>query len=112
MTSCSRGDIVLVRFVFADEKGAKQRPGLILSTDRYLQGRQETILAAITSNVGRLLVGDYRVKAWRGSGLLYPSIVTGIVRTIKREMIGGKIGELSGSEMRAVESTLREILAL
>ena len=54
MTSCSRGDIVLGRFVFADEKGAKQRPGLI----------------------------------------------------------GGKIGELSGSEMRAVESTLREILAL
>ena len=31
MTSCSRGDVVLVKFVFADEKGAKQRPGLIVS---------------------------------------------------------------------------------
>ena len=54
MTSFSRGDIVLVKFVFADEKGVKQRPGLIVSTDRYHQGRRETILAAITSNVGRL----------------------------------------------------------
>ncbi len=35
MTSCSRGDVVLVKFVFAGEKGAKQRPGLIVSIDRY-----------------------------------------------------------------------------
>ena len=55
VTSCSRGDIVLVRFVLADEKGAKQRPGLIVSTNRYHQGRREAILVAITSNVGRLL---------------------------------------------------------
>ena len=54
MTSFSRGDIVLVKFVFADEKVVKQRPGLIVSTARYHQGRGETILAAITSNVGRL----------------------------------------------------------
>ncbi len=112
MTSFRRGDLVLVKFVFADEKGAKQRPGLILSTDRYHQGRRETILAAITSNVGRLLVGDYKLKAWRESGLLSPSIVTGIVRTIKHDMIAGKMGALLPSELRAVEDKLRDILAL
>jgi mRNA interferase MazF len=112
MTSYSRGDIVLVKFVFADEKGVKQRPGLVVSTDRYHQGRRETILAAITSNVGRLLVGDYTIKAWRESGLLFPSIVTGIVRTIKHDMIGVKMGELPTSEFHAVEDKLREILAL
>jgi mRNA interferase MazF len=112
MTSFSRGDIVLVKFVFADEQGAKQRPGLIVSTDRYHQGRRETILAAITSNIERLLVGDYKIKAWRESGLLYPSIVTGIVRTIKHDMIGGKMGKLPVSELHAVEDTLRAILAL
>ena len=112
MTSFSRGDIVLVTFVFADEKGAKQRPGLIVSADRYHQGRREAILAAITSNVGRTLVGDYKIKAWRQSGLLYPSIVTGIVRTIKQEMVVGRVGALPGAEMHLVEDTLREILAL
>jgi len=112
MTSFNRGDVVLVKFVFADEKGAKQRPCLIVSTDRYHSGRRETILAAITSNVGRLLVGDYKVKAWRESGLLSPSIVTAIVRTIKHDMIAGKIGELPASELHSVEDKLREILAL
>ena len=112
MTSFSRGDVVLVKFVFADEKGVKRRPGLIVSTAPYHQGRHEAILAAITSNVGRLLVGDYKIRAWRESGLPYPSIVTGIVRTIKHDMIAGKMGELSASELHAVENKLREILAL
>ena len=111
MTSFNRGDVVLVKFVFADEKGAKQRPGLIVSTDRYHRGRRETILAAITSNIGRRLVGD-KIKAWRKSGLLYPSIVTGIVRTIKHDMIAGRMGELPASELHSVEDKLREILAL
>ena len=112
MTSCSRGDIVLVRFVFADDKGAKRRPGLIISTDRYHQGRREAILVAITSNVGRLLVGDYKIKAWRESGLLSPSIVTGIVRTIKQDMIVARIGTLPTAELHVVEGNLREALLL
>jgi mRNA interferase MazF len=112
MTSFDRGDVVLVKFVFADEKGVKQRPGLIVSTNRYHTGRREAILVAITSNIGRLLVGDYRIKAWRDAGLLYPSIVTGIVRTIKHDMITGRMGALPASELQAVEERLREILAL
>ena len=112
MTSFSRGDVVLVKFVFADEKGVKRRPGLVISTDKYHQGRREVVLAAITSNVGRLLVGDYKIKAWRESGLLHPSIVTGIVRTIKHDMIASKMGELPPSEFHSVEDKLREILAL
>jgi mRNA-degrading endonuclease toxin of MazEF toxin-antitoxin module len=112
MTSCSRGDIVLVRFVFADEIGAKQRPGLIVSTDRYHRGRHDAILAAITSNVGRLLFGDYKIRAWREAGLLFPSTVTGILRTIKQEMIVRKIGELPAQDLREVETKLRNALGL
>ena len=112
MTRVSRGDIVLVKFVFSDEKGVKQRPALIVSTDQYHQSRREAILMAITSNVARLLAGDYKVKAWRASGLLHPSAVTGIVRTIKQEMIASTIGQLPHEELGAVEDRLREILAI
>jgi mRNA interferase MazF len=112
MTSASRGDVVIVKFVFGDEKGVTQRPALIVSSSRYHQSRREAILMAITSNVGRVLAGDYKVRAWRESGLLYPSVVTGIVRTIKQEMIVGKLGELPAVELRAVDKRLREILAL
>ena len=57
-------------------------------------------------------MGDYAIKAWRESGLLYSSIVTGIVRTIKHDMIGAKMGELPLSELHAVEDKLRQILSL
>ena len=112
MTTCSRGDIVLVKFVFADEKGAKQRPALIVSGAGYHRGRHEVILAAITSNVDRLLTGDHTVVAWRESGLIAPSIVTGIVRTVKHDMIARKMGELPANEMRRFDDTLRSSLAL
>ncbi len=112
MTSYKRGEVVLVKFVFADEKGAKQRPGLIVSVDRYHDGRREAILAAITSNIGRLLVGDYKLKGWRDAGLPFPSVVTGILRTIKQDMIVRKVGELQVAELQAVDSKLREVLGL
>jgi mRNA interferase MazF len=112
MTTFSRGDIVLLKLVFADEKGVKRRPGLIVSTETYHQGRREVILAAITSNDSRLLVGDYRIEAWRESGLLSPSIVTGIVRTIKQEMIADRMGSLPASELDSVQDRLRAILGL
>ena len=112
MTTCNRGDIVLVKFVFADEHGTKQRPALIVSSRRYHDGRREAILAAITSNTGRLLIGDYTIKAWREAGLLFPSTVTGIIRTIKQDMIVSRMGALSASELGAVETKLRGSLQL
>lgn len=112
MTGYSRGDVVLVNFVFSDESGIKHRPALILSTDRYHQKRQEAIVAAITSNVNRLLVGDHKMKDWRQAGLLYPSVVTGIIRTVKQNMISRKIGAASAGDRQGVRRKLREILAL
>lgn len=112
MTSCERGEIVLVKFVFTDKRGAKQRPALILSQDQYHRGRQEAILAAITSNVDRLLVGDHEISEWREAGLLFPSTVTGIIRTIKQEMIVRKLGRLPATDLRAVEGKLRDVLGL
>ncbi len=112
MTTYNRGDIVLVKFVFADEKGVKQRPGLLVSSARYHRSRREAILAAITSQVVRSLVGDYRIKDWQGSGLPLPSTVTGIIRTIKQDMIIRKLGALPPLELAAVESQLRVSLDL
>ena len=65
MISFKRSDVVLVSFVFSDETGIKQRPTVVLSTESYDRSRQEIIVAAVTSNVDRLLVGDYRIAAWR-----------------------------------------------
>jgi len=110
MTNYKRGDVVLVNFVFSDESGVKRRPALILSTDEYNNRRQEVVVAAITSNTQRILIGDYLLTNWQKAGLLYPSVVTGIFRTIKNQMIYRKLGELSDDDMIAFEQNVCHIL--
>lgn len=112
MTTCKRGDVVLVKVVFADEKVVKRRPALIISSEHYHKGRREAVLAAITSHVARTLVGDYRLADWADAGLPLPSTVTGIVRTIKQDMIQRTLGSLSADDLAGVEAQVRASLAL
>jgi len=111
-TSCERGDLVLVRFLFADEQGAKRRPVLVLSSPEYHAGRHEVIVAAVTSNVSRLLPGDRLIEDWQGAGLPKPSVATGILRTIKRAMVERTLGRLAVEDLRAVQDAIRSTLGL
>ena len=112
MIAYRRGDIVLVAFLFADESGLKHRPALVLSSHAYHQNRQEVIVAAVTSNVGRVRFGDHVLAGWEKSGLLFPSLVTGILRTIKGEMIHRRLGSVPTREMAAIDENLTKILDL
>ena len=112
MTGYEQGDVVLVRFVFTDESGAKRRPTVIVSTSDYHQGRQEAIVAAITSNVDRMLVGDHLIEGWREAGLLFPSVATGIIRTIKQTMIERRLGSMPNGDMAVIKRQLQYILGL
>ena len=112
MIACERGDVVLVGFVFSDESGRKVRPALVISSSAYHRARREVILAAITSNVRRRLFADHLVADWKAAGLLFPSLVTGIVRTVKQTMIERKLGSLTTADMQAVERELRRALGL
>ena len=111
-TDYRRGDIVLVNFVLAEETGSKRRPVLLLSSDEYMEGRQEAVVSAITSNTRRILTGDYLMVDWEDSGLIFPSIVTGVLRTIKQSMIERKMGEISPRDLAEIESNLPQILEL
>jgi len=112
MTVYEHGDVVLVRFVFTDESGAKRRPAVIVSTGEYHRSRQEAIVAAITSKVDRVLVGDHPIEGWREAGLLFPSVATGVIRTIKQAMIERRLGRMPPADMRAIEEQLRRVLGL
>ena len=112
MTGYSRGDVVLVSFVFSDETGEKRRPAVIVSSEAYHKSRQEAIIAAITSRIDRTLAGDLLINDWQGAGLLFPSVVTGIIRTIKQGMIASKLGVMPRADMEAVDGNLRAALGL
>jgi len=112
MTAYDRGDVVPVSFVFSDESGKKLRPAAVISSAAYNRSRQEIVVAAITSNVRRRLFGDHPLTDWKAAGLLFPSVVTGIVRTIKQTMIDRKVGNMPRSEMVAIDVKLRQSLGL
>jgi len=112
MIGCDSGDVVLVGFVFSDESGRKVRPALVISSAAYHRARQEVIVAAITSNVRRRLFADHLLIDWKAAGLLFPSLVTAIVRTVRRTMIDRKLGKVTKADLRAVKRELRRALGL
>ena len=112
MTAYKRGDVILVTFVFADETGVKLRPAVIVSSEAYHSGRDEVIIKAISSRTDRILVGDHLIKDWRRAGLLFPSVATGVVRTIKQNMIARKLGSMPSPEMKVIDDNLSVALGL
>ena len=107
MTTYKQRDIVLVKFIFSEGTGFKKRPALILSSLEYHRSRREVIIAAVTSNVDRLLTGDTKVENWRKANLLFPSVVTGILQTIKGDMIERTLGSLTLDDFEEVHKSLK-----
>ena len=111
-TEYSRGDVVLVSFMFSEETGAKRRPAVVLCSEAYQRGRKDVIAAAITSNTDRILVGDFLINDWHDAGLPLPSVATGVIRTIKQGMIIRILGSLSHRDMDTIDQHLRLNLGL
>lgn len=107
MTGYKQRDVVLVNFIFSEGTGFKKRPALILSSEHYHRNRREIIIAAITSNVQRILTGDTTIKDWKKANLLFPSLVTGILQTIKSNMIDRILGTLSNEDFLNAQQNLK-----
>ncbi len=108
MTEYRPGDVVLVEVVFSEGIGSKKRPALVISSNHYHRNRNEVIIAAITSNIKRELFGDTKIENWKEAGLIYPSLVTAIVQTIKASMIARKLGALPQEDFRKVKNNLQK----
>jgi mRNA interferase MazF len=110
-TTYKRGAIVLVPFQFTDRPVAKRRPGVVISTPAYQAGRQELVIAALTSRVrDPLLIGDELLRDWQSAGLPKQSVVTAIIRTVKQSMVVERLGSLTTQDLRRVDSALMSAL--
>src|SRR5438552_973639 len=104
-TTFDRGAIVLVSFAFTDQIEAKRRPALVLSVPAYQGGRNEVVVAAITSNTHRpLLPGDSPLMHWQSAGLVKPSVATAILRTVQQSGIKRTLGTVSAVDLSAVDA--------
>jgi mRNA interferase MazF len=107
------GEVVLVRFPFAELAVTKKRPALVLAgTVRSPRNRLVT-LAMITSQVEALkLPGDVLLADWKAAGLLHPSLLRmAKVATVDEQLVEKTIGRLSERDMTAGRGAFHRVFS-
>lgn len=112
MTKFDQGDVVLVDFVFSEMNQSKKRPALVFSGNEYNKNREEVIIAAITSNIKRMLFGDTKIEKWKETGLLFPSLVAAVLQTVKVSIIKRKLGVIQKEDFLKVQKNLAKVFSL
>ena len=112
MTTYNKGEVYLADVIFTDGSEIKKRPVVIVSGKEYNNKRDEIIVSAITSNIIRKIYGDIPIKNWSEAGLLYPSVATGLLFTIKKDLLGKRLGNLSDVDLIDLNNSIASNLEL
>ena len=110
MTVYNRGDVVLVGFLFLRCISKKTPPrcrhsALRLTTVRDKRSSSPRSRAAPNAASSAI----YLLAGWKGAGLLFRPLVTGIFRTIEQTMIDRKVGTMPKPDMQAIDLKLPPI---
>ncbi|MGH7859998.1 MAG: type II toxin-antitoxin system PemK/MazF family toxin [Candidatus Binatia bacterium] len=107
------GEVVLVRFPFADLTTTKKRPALVLAhTARSPRNRLATV-AMITSQLESSRIdGDVPLKDWKEARLLHPSLLrVAKIATVDASLIDKTIGRLSPADHEAARRAFRRVFS-
>jgi len=107
------GDVVLVRFPFAELATTKKRPALVLAVTVRSPRNQVVTLAMITSQVEALgLLGDVALTEWSHAGLLHPSLLRlAKTATVDVDLIDKVIGALATPDLSAARAAFQQVLS-
>jgi mRNA interferase MazF len=103
-----KGDIVLIPFPFTDLSGIKNRPALIL-----IDSDEDITVSFITTQLKWLEKFDVRLEPSNENGLKKASLIRlSKITTIDKELVIGKLGQLTDSEIEEVNHGLIGLLNL
>jgi mRNA-degrading endonuclease toxin of MazEF toxin-antitoxin module len=114
----SRGDVILTYVQNVGGPGGKVRPALVVQSDHNNSRLNETIIAAITSNLSRVheatqLLIDVSTPDGAASGLLHNSAVRcERLHSNPQADVRRVIGHLSDSLMRQIDACLKAALGI
>ena len=116
MTTCKRGDLVVVEIRYSDGTGSKRRPALIVSADDY-NSRLPDVMACPVSSQPRYVEhpgpADVPIADWKSAGLRHPSAVrVGKTLAIDRGILLRRLGRMPEGTVREVDAVLRRLLGL
>ena len=111
MTRYAFGDVILVPFPFTDQSTTKQRPAVVISSNRYNTERPDLILLAITSQIRMSLAfGEALVTDWQTAGLIKPSVFKPLITTIEQALVIKRLGNLSTNDETALSTVIEKIV--
>lgn len=105
------GEVVVIKFPFTNQVGAKQRPAIVVSSRDYNKRRPDTMLIAVTSQIkpargyGEVLIND-----WQRAGLLKESVIKPVIFTAEQRLIRKSLGKLSGRDQEALLKLIEQIV--
>lgn len=106
-----KGKIVLVPFPFTDLSSEKLRPALIVSDENVM--KKDVIVAFISSKMDKLGKCDLGLKKQNDNGLKVDSVVRlNKLATLSKSIILGSLGEISASDLEAVDQRVKMALGL
>ena len=109
MPSYSKGEVILVRYRFSNSSGSKVRPAVVVNGSHV---SQDVIIVPLTSNVSRLLAGEFVLADWNASGLNVASAAKRGLYTIHQSFVLKSIGSLSATDAGRLDDSLRDWLRL
>jgi len=104
----NKGDIVLIPFPFTDLSGIKNRPALILA-----DGEVDVTVSFITTQLKWQEDFDVKIEPSQTNGLKKTSLIRlSKLATIDKDLVIGKLGNLSQEELTSVDKNLVKIFKL
>lgn len=104
----NKGDIVLIPFPFTDLTGIKNRPALIL-----VETDSDITVSFITSQVKWQEDFDVRLEPTKENGLKKVSLIRlSKLTTIDKDLVIGRLGRLSDTEINKINENLIKLLRL
>jgi mRNA interferase MazF len=107
----SSGDVVLVPFPFTDQSGAKKRPAVVVSGNRYNASRRDLVIMAITSQVRQPLgFAEALIADWQAAGLIKPSVLKPVFTTIEQGLVVRTMGKLSVGDIHSLHQIIAQTI--
>ncbi|MBD2484151.1 MULTISPECIES: type II toxin-antitoxin system PemK/MazF family toxin [Planktothrix] len=109
MPSCSKNDVILVRYPFSDLSNSKVRPAVVVNAPHP---SQDILIVPLTSKTESLLDGEFLLSDWSAAGLNVPTVVKRGLYTVHESLIIQAIGKLSDEDAERLEQSLQAWLGL
>ena len=106
-------DVVRVPFPFTDKQAEKNRPALVLSSDKeFNRSAGHSVMAMITSASHNPWPLDCTIKDLVSAGLPSASIIRFKLFTLDHRLIRGRLGKLSEMDSKTTRMNLMKLLNL